>query len=119
MNRSKTRTKVGMAIVGFLVIASLMVVGTATAKDIAINMKVSSVTEAVDRNGNAYTRIIVEENRILDGVRYTAGTALMAFGVQHQSVQAADIQAGDTVKAIVSTRTFNGRKSFTLQSLIE
>jgi len=103
--------------IGFMVFALMFSATFAIAKDKIINLPIDSVTSAIDKNGNAYTRIIVQELNKLKGVEYTSGVAVMAFGNLHDSAQA--LASGAQLKAIVSERRFQGRKSYTLIKLIQ
>lgn len=103
---------VAMAIILGLCLIPLM----AMSADKAIEAKITSVTTALDKNGNEYTRLIIEETRKISGVEYTAGVACMAFG--DHNVTAKDMKAGDLLKAVVSEREFRGRTSYTIQAFM-
>jgi len=90
------------------------VVTIAMSADKLIDLKITQVVEATDRNGNPYTRIIVEEARKVKGVAYDATVAVMAFG--DHAAPAAELQVGDQLKAIVSSRVWQGRTSYTIQA---
>lgn len=77
-----------------------------------IEAKITSMVEAVDRNGSPYIRFIVQEERILQGVTYPVGIPVMAF--RDIVEKARTLKVGDTLSAIVQTRTFNGRESYTI-----
>uniref|UniRef100_A0A6M3KXI9 Uncharacterized protein n=1 Tax=viral metagenome TaxID=1070528 RepID=A0A6M3KXI9_9ZZZZ len=87
------------------------------AEDKIITAKIQSVVQAKDRNGNAYTRVIVEEPKELQGVKYVAGVPAMAFGATAGPASA--LKAGGILKAVVSEREFNGRSSYTILSIIQ
>jgi len=91
-------------------------VGPSMAADKVLTAKIQSVTQAVDRNGAPYTRVIVAEQRSLNGVAYEAGIPAMAFG--HVAKDAAGLKEGGTIKAIVSEREFNGRTSYTIMAVL-
>jgi hypothetical protein len=82
-----------------------------------IDLEVTSVTNAIDRNGNAYTRLIVSEQKELHGVAYKLGVPAMGFGEVHNAVK--DMKAGGRLKAVVQERSFQGRNSYTILTLIE
>lgn len=90
---------------------------TAYAKDVLIEAKVTSVTEALDKNGNPYVRIIVEEARELNGVAYTTGVPVMAFGKIAGQVKG--MKVGDALHVIAAKRTFQGRDSYTILKVID
>lgn len=101
-----------------LVIISLVLTFAlpAMAADKVLNVKIQSMTEAVDRNGHDYVRFIVGETRTLQGVSYDAGVPVMAFGPNVE--QAKTLKEGDTLKAIVTPREFQGRQSYTIQKFM-
>jgi len=85
---------------------------SAFAAEKMIEAKITNMVESVDRNGNAYIRLIVEENRILQGVKYVIGVPVMAFGTNVE--KARTLKIGDTLKALVQEREFNSRQSYTI-----
>jgi hypothetical protein len=87
------------------------------AQDIVLEGTLSDVVQATDRNGNPYVRGIIQEPRELNGVKYEAGTPLMFFGDSAQ--YGSTLKKGDAIKAIVTPRTFQGRKSYTFLKAIE
>jgi len=101
----------------FIVIACFFVfVMPAVAADKVLSAKIQSVTQAVDRNGAPYVRVIVAEQRSLNGVAYEAGIPAMAFGTIAKD--AAHLKEGGILKAVVSEREFNGRTSYTIMALL-
>jgi len=88
----------------------------AYAEDVLLTAKVQSVTQATDRNGGKYVRVIVEEDRTLNGVSYKAGIPAMFFG--SIASEGAKLKAGDTLRAIVSKREFNSRMSYTVNAVL-
>jgi hypothetical protein len=104
----------GLALCLALVFA---VAGVAVAEDIVLEGTLSDVVQATDRNGNPYVRAIIQEERELKGVKYEAGTPLMFFG---DTVSVGNtLKKGDSIKAIVTPRMFQGRKSYTFLKAIE
>ena len=83
-----------------------------------LNTTAESVTEAVDKNGNPYVRIIVREQRELAGNTYFVGLPAMCFGAELVTA-AKGINPGDSFKAIVQGRTFQGRDSYTVISFLD
>ena len=88
----------------------------AIAGDVLIDAKVQSVTKAVDKNGNSYVRLIIDETRKLKGVDYSTGVPVMAFG--DHAAQLSSLKDGDTLKAICAEREYQGRKSYTILKVI-
>jgi len=112
------RRSFALSIIATLVIMFILSLSipTAYAKDVVIEAKVTSVTKALDKNGNPYTRIIVMEARELNGVAYTTGVPVMAFS--EIAGQVKGIKAGDTLHVIAAKRTFQGRDSYTILKVI-
>ena len=90
----------------------------AQAGDQMLEFKADSMTIAMDKNGNEYTRFIVSKQATLNGHGYTYGVPVMAFGELHAKAQT--IENGSTVKAIVNHRKLSdGRESYTIRAFIE
>ena len=105
----------------FFVILSIIAVlfcftTTAIAADVVIKSKIQSITTALDKNGNEYVRIIVNEARKLQGVEYSTGVAVMAFRLHVDAVK--HLKEGDTLNAICSEREYKGRTSYTILKLL-
>ncbi|GAG98014.1 unnamed protein product, partial [marine sediment metagenome] len=60
-----------ITLIAIVAIFCLVTVIPALAADILIEAKVESITKATDKNGNAYTLIIINEIRKLKGVEYS------------------------------------------------
>ena len=102
--------------VAILVVLMFMVSISAMAAESLVNLKITGKVIAPDKNGNEYVRLIVGEKRTIQGVEYDIGVAAMAFG---QNVDAAKaLNVGDTLKAIVNSRVFNGRESYTILKIL-
>jgi len=105
----------------FVIMAALVcflaVPGIAAAEEKIIDLPISSITAATDRNGAPYTRIIVLEGRKLQGIEYEVGVPTMAFGDTH--AQVAQLKAGDQLKALVAENEFNGRKSYNIIKVLQ
>jgi len=105
-----------LPILGIIAVLALCLASVAMAKDIVLEAEVQSVTSLVTKNGNPYVRIIVGETKTLAGTSYDVGTPVMAFG--DLANRAADYSAGDTVKAIVSPREFQGKSSYLVRKFL-
>ena len=109
----KSRKWAGVAI---LIVLAIMITVPVMAAESLIDLEVSDKVVAMDKNGNEYVRLIVGETRKIQGVEYQIGTAAMAFG---QNVEAAkSVNIGDNLKAIVNSRTYNGRESYTILKIL-
>ena len=97
-------------------ILSIMLVAPSMAADILLDAKLISVSQHTDKNGQPYTRAIIEEKRELGGVSYSDTVAVMAFGEMASPL--ATYKAGEQLKAVVGSRDYMGRTSYTLKKLI-
>lgn len=102
----------------FAVIAALCMLATpALALDKIMNDKIQSATVAIDKNGNKYIRLIVQEERKLQGTSYTIGVPVMVFGNLVEPAKA--LKAGDTLKAVVASREYQGNTSYTVRAFLK
>lgn len=105
-----------IAVIGLVLAVMFFVVPMAMAAEAMISLEVTDKVVALDKNGNEYVRLIVGETKKIQGVEYSVGTAAMAFG---QTVEAAKVlEIGDTLKAIVNSRVYNGRSSYTILKIL-
>lgn len=112
------RKRTALNIIAALIVMLVLSIGfTVYAKDVVLKATVTSVTQALDKNGNPYIRIIVDEARSLNGVEYTTGVPVMAFRNMTKAVEG--IKTGDTLHVIAAKRTFQGRDSYTILKVIE
>lgn len=100
----------------FAVICMLVFIGVCYGEDVILEKKIDRVNLRKDKNGAPYASIIVQDTKELQGVKYEAGTALMAFGDQYG--QAKNFKKGDTIKCVASKREFNGRTSYTILKVV-
>lgn len=99
-------------------VISLFLPAFAHAEDVLINTKANKVlADKIDKNGNPFTVIFIQEERTLSGVAYTAETPVFAMGPAKD--EATKISAGEAFKAIVSKRLTNGDVTYTLRKVIK
>ncbi len=99
-------------------IISLLIPAFAQAEDVLINTKANKVlADKIDKNGNPFSVIFIQEERTLSGVAYTAETPVFAMGPAKD--EATKITAGEAFKAIVSKRLANGDVTYTLRKVIK
>ncbi len=84
----------------------------AMAAEKVLEAKVGTITEAIDKNGFPYIRIIIQESRAIEGNDYIVGIPVMCF--RDTVTQARELNPGDSFKAIVQPREYKGRSSYTL-----
>jgi len=99
------------------ILAMFAVAGQAFATDKMVNSRVDSVVTSLDKNGVSYTRLIISENRTLEGQSYTVTVPVLIFG--NDVKQASKMKAGDTLKAIIAENEYQGRTSYTLRTFVK
>ena len=102
-------------VVAIAVLANLAALGIALAGDKMLEAKVINQTEGTGKSGLPYIRLIVEEHRELNGVKYTATVPVMVFNSKDLP-RAKTIKPGDNIKAIVNQSDYQGRTSYTVQA---
>ena len=90
---------------------------TASATEKLIETKITQAVTKPDKNGNDYTRFIVQEERELNGIEYEVGIPVMSFGELVE--KAKTYKEGDTVKAIVSVNEYQGRTSYNVIAFVQ
>ncbi|HEC66847.1 MAG TPA: hypothetical protein ENI23_16350 [bacterium] len=114
----KYRTALNIiASLAVILILSLGFAAFAHADDVELKATVSSITEALDKNGNPYVRFIVDEAKSLNGIEYMAGTPVMAFRDMTKNVK--EIKVGNVLHVIAAKRSYQGRISYTILKVIE
>ena len=88
----------------------------AMAEDVLIDKPIQKIENALDKNGNPYVRIIVNEMRTLNGVEYEVGVAVMAFSSTVSAVKS--LKEGDTLKAICASRLYKENRSYTILKVL-
>jgi hypothetical protein len=101
-----------------MVIVALFFAGIASASEVLVQAKVDSVTVALDKNGKTYVRVIVNEERSLNGIKYQIGVPCMLFG-EELVRDGKSIRKGDSFKAIAQPREYMGRVSYTVIALVK
>jgi len=84
----------------------------AVAGDKLIQLPIEKVFLSQDKDGKPYARLICGEERVLNGIKYKTTVAVTAFGDQYEP--ASQLKEGGTLKAIVSSKEFNGRLNYTV-----
>ena len=84
----------------------------ALAAEKVLDATVDTLTESIDKNGHPYIRIIIQESRAIQGNDYIVGIPVMCF--RDTVVKARELSPGDSFKAVVQPREYQGRSSYTL-----
>lgn len=100
-----------------ILIANILALSLAFAGDKLLEAKALTATEAVGKSG-PYVRIIVEEDRDLNGVKYKATVPVMVFNAKDLP-RAKALKPGDGFKAVVTQSDYQGRTTYTLQSFVQ
>ena len=85
-------------------------------RDVLLNAKVQDVAIAMDKNGKQYVRVIVNEQRTLQGISYEVGVPVMAFGIHVE--EAKGLKKGQTLKAICERHEAKGKVSYTILKIV-
>lgn len=100
-----------------LTVVFCMLSSLAIAGDIMLDATVESTVIGFDKNGDQYVRIIIQEERTLQGISYEVGVPVMAF--RENLEPAKKLGEGDILKAIVQAREFQGRMSYTILKIVK
>jgi len=102
------------------IIALALTAVMANASDKIMEGTISSTITAIDSRGGEYVRIITPEQRTLNGTEYEVGVPVMVFSSNPSELSKAKaLKSGDSFKAIVSGREYNGRMSYTVIKFLE
>lgn len=97
-------------------IAVAGIISPASAADTIKDIQISSTHTAIDKNGNEYVRLIIQEPRELNGFKYNADVVVMAFGTA--VARAKQLKAGDTIKAVLAENMYQGKKNYRVQQFL-
>ena len=111
---AKARWMTAMA--GVIGLGTLAMWQPGHAEDMILTAKIEDVVQAVDKNQRPYVRVIVTEQKTLQGISYEVGLPVMAFGSQVE--RAKTLKKGDTLKAVCDKREANGKTSYTLLKVV-
>lgn len=97
-------------------IASMFLLnGPASAKDVILDAPVKNISQQNDKNGSPFMRGFVEQERNLNGTKYTVDVPIIAFS----NLEAFRQDASDgEIKAIVKEQEYNGDVSYLYRSSI-
>lgn len=87
------------------------------AEDALLNINPTQVVSKIDKNGNPYVQMIIEESRSLSGVDYKTTVPVMFFGELVDQAKA--IQPGTPIKVIANKGEYKGRISYTAISIVK
>ena len=87
------------------------------AADTLLDVKVKSIIEKVDKNGNPYKRVVFLQEAELNGMKYNKSAIIMVFADQLDQVTS--LIPGQDLRCIAASSEYKGRTSYTLQAVIE
>ena len=111
INRFLTQMAV-LSVVFCVAFIMLYTPSSAQAAEKVLDATIDTITESVDKNGNPYIRIIIQESRAIQGNDYIVGIPVMCF--RDTVAKARELSPGDSFKAVVQPREYQGRSSYTL-----
>ncbi len=100
-----------------LLVILFLLPSAAFAEDVLLTAKIQNVTLARSKNQKQYVRVIVNEERTLQGIAYEAGVAVFAFG--NQVEKAKTLKSGQTLKAICQRRKNKDTVSYIILKILE
>lgn len=101
-----------VAVFGLTVLVSL-----AQAGDVVLEAKIQSSAIAKTKTGSPYVRLIIEEERSLNGVTYMAGVPVMVFD-ETLIQKAKNLKTGNVLKGIASESQYHGKTSYVLLAIL-
>lgn len=102
-----------------IVIIALLTAGIASAGDKVINQALTADPYiGIGKDGNEFVRLMITEKRTLNGMEYDAQVPVMAFTSNGTAQQAKSMKKGDTLKAIVQIRQYQGDASYTVRQFV-
>jgi len=110
------KNRLAPRLAGLMIGAVGLIAGTAFAEDVLLNAKIQDVVQAMDKNRRPYVRVIINEEKTLQGVSYEVGVPVMAFGSQVEKAKA--LKKGDILKAICGKKDNDGKTSYTLLKIV-
>jgi signal-transduction protein with cAMP-binding, CBS, and nucleotidyltransferase domain len=111
------KKSIGKAFVILAVLSLVLAASAAMASDTLVQAKVSDVKEKLDKNGSPFSIIVIQEERTLNGVTYSADVICTAFRQAHE--EAKTLKPGDTVKMIAAKRDYNGDAAYTVRKILK
>jgi len=99
-------------------LALVVVANFAMAGDIVVKTPIDDVIVKIDKNGDEYVRIIINEEHKMQGVQYTVGVPVMVFGGDLVAT-AKGLQAGDMLNAVCIERKYQDSRSLVLRAFLQ
>lgn len=100
-----------------IMITVALATGATAAEKMLQNVDIQTMTTANDKNGREYIRLIVEDQRELNGLKYTVGTPVMVFGNLVDEYKT-KLTKAKKLSAIVSQNEWQGRTSYVLIKML-
>lgn len=103
----------GIAVIA--IVAFMFCATPAVRAEEVITFKPSTVSVLKDRNGNDYVRMIWGRTAELNGVQYSTGSTVNAYG--EMVTAAKQIKPGQEITAVVQKRDYQGSTYYTVLGL--
>jgi len=113
----KMKKSISTMLVILVVLLLVLAASLAMAADTLVQAKVTDVKEKLDKNGTPFSIIVIQEERTLNGVTYSADVICTAFRQAHEEAKA--LKPGDTVKMIAAKRDYNGDSAYTVRKILK
>ena len=105
-----------ISIMAIMAVMTLSISSQVYAQDIMLDTKISQAVTKLDKNGNEYTRFIIQEARELNGVKYNTDVVVMAFG--SIVAKAKTYAAGDMLKAVAGSSEYRGNLNYSIKAFV-
>jgi hypothetical protein len=99
-----------------LMAAVIMFTSVAMAAEVTLQGTVDSTVVAKTKADKEYVRLIVNESKELNGMKFNKQSVVMAFDPAIVA-KAKSLKAGDPIKAVCSSKEYNGRTSYQILAL--
>jgi len=101
----------------FFLIVALLIPAAAFSKDVLLTATVKKAGVYLTKSGKQYVRIIITEQRQLNGIQYEKDVVVTAFR-PHQVQALRNIKPGDTLKAIADKKFYRGRVVYNIIKVV-
>ena len=106
---------IGLALI-VIAIVSFTWIATPMAAEVTLQGSVDSVTVAKSKQDKEYVRLIVNEAKEKDGMKFSKQSVVMAFEPAIVA-KTKTMKQGDPIKAVCSSKEYNGRTSYQILAL--
>jgi len=101
-----------------VMLLNLAIVSQAAAEDKLLEAVAKQVVVKIDKNGNHFMRVIIEEERTIKGIKYTATVPVNFFGDLYDQAEKT-ITKGQSFKVIANKRFYKDNPYYTVLAIIQ